>query len=117
MNDLNLIRDKLRDFALKRDWDKYHTPKNLVMALSVEVSELMEHFQWLDQFESYDIMIETKKDVEKEIADVFIYLIRLADILDIDINEVTFEKIADNEIKYPIDKVKGSAKKYTEYKT
>jgi dCTP diphosphatase len=111
------IKKRLKTFAAKRDWDKFHAPKNLVMALSSEMGELTEHFQWLSEDQSKDIPSPALEKIKEEIADVQIYLIRLADKLDIDILDSVESKMAKNERKYPADLVFGSAKKYTEYKT
>ena len=116
MSDINEIKEKLREFSRERDWDKFHSPKNLAMALSVEVAELLEHFQWLTEDESRSISGGAKAEVADEIADVQVYLIRLADKLGVDIFESVAQKIKKNEEKYPADKVRGSSKKYTEYK-
>ena len=115
MKDINEIKLALRQFAAERDWDQFHSPKNLVMALSVEVSELMEHFQWLTEQQSASLDFETRIKVEEEIADVQLYLIRLADKLDIDILSAVDRKFTKNEENYPADKVRGSARKYTDY--
>jgi len=105
---------RLREFATERDWDQFHSPKNLAMALSIEVSELMEHFQWLTEEQSSDLPPAKLQQVREEIGDVLIYLTRLADKLGIDPSEAAFEKLEVNRVKYPADKVRGSAKKYTE---
>ena len=111
--DLKKIRNRLRNFATDRDWDQFHNPKNLTIALSVEVSELLEIFQWSKNGGLDEINDEkTKKDIEREIADVFNYIVRLSDILNIDIEKVAHRKIDENEIKYPIEKFKGSSRKY-----
>jgi len=102
-------------FAEERDWDKFHSPKNLVMALSVEASELLEHFQWLTEEESSNLNTEKLALVSKEIADVQIYLIRLADRLGVDVLAASASKLEENKIKYPADRVRGSAKKYSDY--
>tara|TARA_Y100000591_G_C21553170_1_gene554741 strand:- start:301 stop:663 length:363 start_codon:yes stop_codon:yes gene_type:complete len=112
---IEVIKKKLRDFSKERNWEQYHSPKNLVMALSVEVAELVEIFQWsneggLDVIEDADQKIK----IEKEIADIFNYLVKLIDMLDIDIEEVSLNKIKENAKKYPIDKVKGRSAKYSE---
>lgn len=104
----------LREFAAERDWDQFHSPKNLTMALSVEASELMEHFQWLTEKQSSALPPEKMQQVREEIGDVLIYLTRLADKLGIDLTVAAFEKLEVNRAKYPADKVRGSAKKYTE---
>lgn len=105
---------RLREFASERDWDQFHSPKNLAMALSVEASELMEHFQWLTEAQSSALPPEKLQQVREEIGDVLIYLTRLADKLGIDPTVAAFEKIEVNRVKYPADTVRGSAKKYTE---
>lgn len=115
MNDLDEIKEKLRKFALARDWDQFHSPKNLSMALAGEVGELLELFQWLSEEQSKNLTREQRKAVEEEVADVFLYLLRLADKLGVDLLEAAENKISINELKYPVDKVKGSSKKYTEY--
>ena len=109
------LKQKLRDFAEARDWEKFHSPKNLVMAMSVEAAELMEHFQWRTQEESRNLDRETREKVKQEIGDVLVYLVRLADQVGVDPVQAAEEKISLNEARYPEDKVKGSAKKYNEY--
>jgi dCTP diphosphatase len=110
----NKIKLRLRDFAKARDWDQYHSPKNLSMALSAEVAEIVEHFQWLTEEQSKRLPQEKVDEVKTELADTLIYLIRLADKLDIDLLAAALSKIEINEQKYPVDKAKGNAKKYTE---
>jgi NTP pyrophosphatase (non-canonical NTP hydrolase) len=106
-----------RKFTSDRDWDQFHTPKNLAIALSIETSELLEIFQWLNDVESKTIMDDDNKRtmIKEEIADVLYYLIRLADKLEIDIEKEFWSKLSKNEQKYPIDKSHGNAKKYTEF--
>ena len=107
------IQEKLSKFAEERDWDQFHSPKNLVMALTSEVGELTELFQWLTEGQSSIKDDSFKTDeIRQEIADIFIYLLRLADKLDIDIEEAVREKIEINAKKYPIDLAKGNATKY-----
>ena len=106
---------KLKDFAEERDWDQFHSPKNLAMALSVEVAEIVEHFQWLTQEESRNLDPEKLGEVKEEIADVMIFLVNLANKLGIDPLEAAKEKIEKNKQKYPASVVKGKADKYTEY--
>lgn len=115
MQDLKAVRDRLRQFAQARDWDQFHSPKNLSMALSVEASELVECFQWLTEDESSNLSSEQLTAVTDEIADVQLYLVRLADKVGVDIASAIEQKIVKNEAKYPVDQVKGSSKKYTEY--
>lgn len=115
LNSIDSLRDRLREFARERDWDQFHTPKNLSMALIGEAAELVEHFQWVEGRSSHLLDAKVRPCVEEEIADIFIYLVRIADKLDIDLYAAAERKIAINACKYPADKVKGSAKKYTEY--
>ena len=105
----------LREFARLRQWQVFHNPKNLAMALSVEVAELVEPFQWLTPEEAAALPSETLQAVADEIADVQLYLVRLADVLGVDIAQAVTAKAAKNEAKYPVHKVQGSAKKYTAY--
>ncbi len=111
---LAALRDALRRFAAERDWDQFHWPKNLAIALSVEASELLEHFQWLSEAESAAIPPATRAQVREELADVLLYLIRLADKLDVDLAAAALEKMAVNALKYPVHKARGSSKKYTD---
>jgi len=113
--DLTNLQKELLEFARVRDWEQFHAPKNLVMALSVEASELLEHFQWLSEEQSKQLDAEKKHAVSLEMADIFIYLMRLATELDVDILAAVEEKIKINNEKYPVDKVRGSSKKYNEY--
>ena len=113
-NVLDNLRDRVRKFAEARDWDQFHSPKNLSMALSAEVAEIVEHFQWLTEEQSKSLPQNKLDEVETELADTLIYLIRLADKLDIDLLAAAQSKIEVNEQKYPVDKAKGTAKKYTE---
>lgn len=115
INSLESLRDRLRDFARERDWDQYHTPKNLSMALIAEAAELVEHFQWVEGDKSHLLEDKTRKSVEEELADILIYLVRISDKLGVDLFEAVERKIVINEQKYPAEKVRGSAKKYTEY--
>jgi dCTP diphosphatase len=115
MNDLVDLRDTLRRFAAERDWDQFHCPKNLAMAVSVEAAELLERFQWMPEEASCNPSESDKSKIRDEIADVLIYLVRLADKLNIELMNAAIAKIAANELKYPIDKAKGSSKKYTEF--
>ena len=108
------LKHKLRKFADARDWDQFHSPKNLAMALSVEASEIVETFQWLTEEESYNLTGDRLENIKNEIGDVLIYLIRLSDKLGIDPLAAANEKNEINKEKYPAQKVKGSAKKYTE---
>ncbi len=109
------LRDTLRKFVAERDWDKFHSPKNLAMALSVEAAELLEHFQWLSEEQSRKLTPEKLAEVRDEMADVLVYLVRLADKLDVDLLDAAAKKIEKNALKYPAGKVRGSMKKYSEY--
>jgi dCTP diphosphatase len=115
MNNFDEIKHRLRDFCTERDWDQFHSPKNLAMALCVESAELLEHFQWLTEVQSAALPADKLAAVAQEIADVQIFLIRLADRLDIDIDAAVAAKLALNEQKYPVDKARGNALKYTEF--
>jgi dCTP diphosphatase len=115
MDQLEALKAKLQAFADERDWDQFHSPKNLSMALSVEASELVECFQWLTEEQSKNLSPAQHQAVIDEMADVQIYLLRLATKLNVNLVEAAEQKIVKNEAKYPADKVKGSAKKYTEY--
>ena len=114
MNDLISLRDELRRFAKERNWDQFHSPKNLASALSVEAAELLEPFQWLTEDQSRLLSPQQAEAVRKELADVLIYLVRLADKLDVDLLAAAREKVAENANKYPVDKARGSSKKYTD---
>ena len=112
---LQHLAEHLRQFAADRDWEQFHSPKNLAMALSVEVAEIAEHFQWLTEEQSRDLDPAKRSEVAQELADSLIYLVRLADQLGIDLLEAAERKLAVNEQKYPAEQVRGSAKKYSEY--
>jgi NTP pyrophosphatase (non-canonical NTP hydrolase) len=115
MSKLDKIKLRLRNFARDRDWDQFHSPKNLAMALIVETAELLEHFQWLTEEQSLQLPADKLAEVEQEIADIQIYLIRLADKLGVDLEKAVNAKIKLNEKKYPADKVRGKSAKYDEY--
>ena len=117
MSELSLreLAEELQRFAAERDWEQFHSPKNLVMALSVEVAEIAEHFQWLTEQQSRELDAAKRAEVEQELADSLIYLVRLADQLQIDLMEAAERKLAINEAKYPAEKVRGSPRKYTDY--
>jgi len=115
MRELENIKWRLRQFAEARDWDQFHSPKNLSMALSAEVAVVVEHFQSLTEEQSKNLPQYKMDEVEAELVDTFIYLVRLADKLDIDLFAATQRKIEVNEQKYPVDEAKGNARKYTEF--
>jgi dCTP diphosphatase len=113
---MNELRDTIRAFIRERDWEQFHSPKNLAMALSVEVAEIVEHFQWLTEEQSKNLPPEKLAEIRQEIGDVMIYLTELADKLGIDPVEAAKAKVEINGKKYPADLVKGKASKYTEYR-
>ena len=113
-SDLDTLTRRLREFADARDWEQFHSPKNLPLALSVEVAEIVEHFQWLSEAQSNELPEQTLDKVETELADTLLYLVRLADKLDIDLLDAARRKIEINEQKYPVEKSRGNAKKYTD---
>ena len=110
--ELESLKHQLRQFAEERDWDQFHSPKNFSMAMIVECAELVEHFQWLTDEQSKDLSAETLDEVSLEMADIMIYLIRLADKLDVDLLDTVKRKMILNAEKYPIEKSKGLATKY-----
>ena len=109
------LRDALRQFSAERDWEPFHTPKNLAMALTIEAAELLEVFQWLTPQESLDLTSSPtrRQHTAEELADVLIYLVRLSDVLGIDLNEAVADKLQANAAKYPIDRARGSVAKST----
>lgn len=115
MNELEQLVQQLRDFARERDWDQFHSPKNLAMALAVEAAELLEQFQWLTERESAVLDESRRARVREEIADVLLYVLRLSDRLGIDPLAAAADKIRLNAQRYPADKVRGQARKYDEY--
>jgi len=112
---LQHLAEQLRQFAADRDWEQFHSPKNLSMALSVEVAEIVEHFQWLTEEQSRGLDASKREAIGHELADALIYLVRLADQLNIDLLEAVGRKLAINEGKYPAERVRGSPRKYSEY--
>lgn len=111
------LRQRLALFAKVRDWEQFHNPKNLAMALIAEAAELVEHFQWLSAEQSENLSEEKLEEVRLELADIQIYLIRIADRLNVDLIRAVKDKMARNEERYPVDKVKGSARRAAEYRT
>lgn len=109
---LDRLAMRIREFVIARDWDQFQSPKNLSMALIVEAAELVEHFQWLTQEQSMHLPVETAREVETELADIFIYLLRMADQLDVDLIEAADRKIEINAGKYPVERFRGSPRKY-----
>jgi NTP pyrophosphatase (non-canonical NTP hydrolase) len=116
VGDLARLRELVRVFVNERDWDQFHTPKNLSSALSVEAAELLEHFQWLQHGRLEELGADKLVEVRHEMADVLVYLVRLADKLDVDLMAAVEEKMVLNRAKYPAEKVRGDARKYHEYK-
>jgi dCTP diphosphatase len=115
--DFDRIKKKVRQFVVDRDWDQFHSPKNLSMALIVEAAEMVEHFQWLTEEQSSNLSPEKLAEVEQELADIQVYLISLAEKLKLDLIAAVEKKLVLNAQKYPADQVRGSSKKYTEYKS
>ena len=114
MTELERLRAQLREFATARDWEQFHSPKNLAMAVSAEAGELLEIFQWLTEEQSRSLAPEAHAAASDEVADVLLYLIRLADQLGIDPIAAAKRKIVANAEKYPVHKARGTSKKYTE---
>jgi NTP pyrophosphatase (non-canonical NTP hydrolase) len=112
---LEALNQRLKEFARVRDWEQFHSPKNLSMALIAEAAELVEHFQWLTEEQSYLLDEEKKEDVALEMADILIFLIRCAERLDIDLIASAYRKVAINEQRYPAGKVRGDACRASEY--
>lgn len=115
MDKLNQLKVNFEKFVRDRDWEQFHSPKNVAMALSVEASEIVEIFQWMNGDDSYNLKDDKIQDLEEEIGDVFLYLQLLASKYNIDIIEVAENKLSRNKEKYPVNKAKGSSKKYTEF--
>ncbi len=109
------LRDLIRDFVQERDWEQFHTPKNLAVSLTVEAAELLEPFQWLKTGEGDELTALARTQVSHELADVLVYVIRLADKLDVDLVSAVREKLEHNKMKYPANKVRGDARKYDAY--
>ena len=112
---LTYLNAKLKDFAVRRDWEQFHSPKNLAMAISGEAGELLEHFQWLTEQQSREIDDKKKQEVAYELADILIYLLRMSERLEIDLVSAAYEKMEINETRYPADKVKGDSRRADEY--
>lgn len=110
MLDLRALKQRLRQFVAERDWEQFHSPRNLATALAVEASELLEHFQW--QAGGEELPAEKRAAIQQEVADVLIYLVRFADVMQIDLPSAVEEKLVLNAGKYPVEKCKGTATKY-----
>lgn len=113
-NDLQSLTQSLRDFATARDWEQFHSPKNLASALNVEAAELLEHFQWLTEEQSRNLSASKQAEVAAEAADVLLYLLQLCDKLQIDLLAAARLKLLVNGEKYPVDRAHGSSKKYSD---
>jgi dCTP diphosphatase len=111
---LQELTERLRAFAEARDWQQFHSPKNLAMAIAAEVGELLEHFQWLTEEQSRDLSASVRAEVGEELADVLNFMVYLADQLQIDLPAAAHEKVTLNEDHYPVDKARGTSKKYNE---
>jgi len=112
---LKELRSRLQAFVDERDWQQFHSPKNLAMAMIVEAAELVEHFQWMTEEQSRELTPEKKELVSQEVADTFVYLLRIAEVLEIDIIDAANRKLELNAKKYPVEKARGRNDKYTEY--
>ncbi|WP_050469857.1 nucleotide pyrophosphohydrolase [Herbaspirillum chlorophenolicum] len=115
ISDLIELRGIIRQFSSERDWLRFHTPKNLAMALSVEAAELMEHFQWLPTGADHELDAAAREGIRHEMADVLVYLIQLADHTGVDLRSAVLEKMELNRRKYPVEQARGSSRKYTAY--
>lgn len=112
---LHELRSRINHFVAERDWAQFHTPKNLAMAMIVEAAELVEQFQWDTPQESQQLTAEKREAVSHELADTFVYLLRIAEVLNIDLIDAANRKIDLNAKKYPADQARGSNAKYTAY--
>lgn len=112
---IDALRARVNNFVEERDWAQFHSPKNLAMAMIVEAAEVVEHFQWMTEQESRQLDADTREKVGQELADTFVYLMRIAEVCGIDLIATTNAKIDLNARKYPVDKCKGSNAKYTDY--
>lgn len=112
--DIQALQAALRSFAQEREWEQFHSPKNLATALSVETAELLEHFQWLTDEQSRSMPDAKREAVAEEVADVFLYLLQLSDKLGVDPVDAARKKLQRNAEKYPVERSKGTSKKYSE---
>jgi dCTP diphosphatase len=113
---LKELKSKMATFVKERDWEKFHSPKNLSMSIAIEAAELMEHFQWCDLETSKEDLTKEIQEVKHEIADIFCYLLSFCSLYDIDISQAVSEKLALNAAKYPAEQVRGSYEKYKKLK-
>ncbi len=112
---VNELSIRLRDFARARDWEQFHSPKNLAMALAGEAGELLEHFQWLTEAQSYELTEAKRDEVALELADILIYVLRCAERLGVDVMDAAWRKVEINERRYPAHRVRGDARRASEY--
>ena len=112
------LKEKIKNFVRERDWEKYHSPKNLSMAIAIEAAELMEHFQWISEKESEKLLKnpEKRQEIEEELADIAIYILDFCNLFDIDFEKIVEKKLKKSAEKYPVNLVKGKSHKYTHYK-
>lgn len=114
---LDCLRGRINQFVQERDWAQFHSPKNLSMAMIVEAGEVVEHFQWMTEAESRDLSAAKKEEIGQELSDTLVYLLRIAEVCGIDLIEAANKKIDLNAKKYPVEIVKGSNAKYTDYQS
>ncbi|NLC69974.1 MAG: nucleotide pyrophosphohydrolase [Desulfuromonadaceae bacterium] len=114
---LRELKERTAEFVRERDWEQFHTPKNLSMSIAIEAAELMEHFQWLTATESRNLSPQALADIGEELADIVIYALSLSNALGLDLSETVLDKMAKNIRKYPRDQVRGKSHKYTFYQT
>lgn len=114
-NRVEALRQKLKEFVSERDWDQFHSPKNLAMGLNIECAELLEIFLWMPEEESYRLEGAKLENFREELGDIYIYLLHLAEKYGLDLVDCAEQKLVHNAAKYPAEKVKGSSKKYNEY--
>lgn len=112
MSNIKELKQKLIEFRDEREWKQFHNPKDLSQAISIESSELLEHFLWVSQEDSYKVVEENKEEIADEMADVLSFLLSLSDVTGIDLEEALLRKIKKNKLKYPIEKAKGNSTKY-----
>lgn len=112
---LQQLKEKMSEFVREREWEQFHTPKNLSMSIAIEAAELMEHFQWLTVEESKNLPDEALIDIGEELADIVIYALSLSNVLDLDLSKTILAKMDKNIRKYPKEKVRGKSHKYTYY--
>jgi NTP pyrophosphatase (non-canonical NTP hydrolase) len=113
---LHDLKQRMAEFVRERDWEQFHTPKNLAMSIAIEAAELMEHFQWLSTEQSQQLGAEALEEIGEELADIVIYALSLSNFLGFDLADTVLRKMAKNERKYPADQVRGKAHKYTYYR-